>query len=213
VHSSRRQARGRTRILYWFRTPPGVRVGRAALDESAIRFIEEHHPDIRFDWAQILSGEAETPAARGRAPHAGGGRPEPPTDSRPDPPVEPVSAAHAHLGSEGLARLRGRYGEIMVAIGRRVPDPERREQLKIEAERLNPDGWVTDEEVRLGLEQYEAVLGSVRASLGPRRRRRRGRPGGSGPPLGDTDHGPPDDSPGQVQPEHRDGPETERSQN
>ena len=46
-------------MLYWFRTPAGVRVGRAPLDEDAIRLIEEHHPHIRFDWPQILKGEEE----------------------------------------------------------------------------------------------------------------------------------------------------------
>jgi hypothetical protein len=42
------------RVLYWYRSAPGVRVGRPALDEDAIRVIEEQHPDIEFDWAQIL---------------------------------------------------------------------------------------------------------------------------------------------------------------
>jgi hypothetical protein len=44
----------RPRVLYWYRSAPGVRVGRPALDEDAIRAIEEQHPDIEFDWAQIL---------------------------------------------------------------------------------------------------------------------------------------------------------------
>jgi hypothetical protein len=46
-----------------------------------------------------------------------------------------------------------------------------------QAERLNPDTWVTDEEVRLGLEHYEAVLASLRDVVGRRRRRKRSRPG------------------------------------
>jgi hypothetical protein len=44
----------RPRILYWYRSAPGVRVGRPALDEDAIRTIEEQHPEIEFDWPQIL---------------------------------------------------------------------------------------------------------------------------------------------------------------
>jgi len=46
VHPEKRKGKGRTRILYWFRTPPGVKVGRSALDEDAIRLIEEQHPNI-----------------------------------------------------------------------------------------------------------------------------------------------------------------------
>ncbi|MGH9147166.1 MAG: hypothetical protein ACRD1Q_10685, partial [Vicinamibacterales bacterium] len=61
VHSGRRRGKARQRILYWFRTPPNVRVGRAALDEDAIRLIEENNPDIEFDWSKIL--EAQPPAA------------------------------------------------------------------------------------------------------------------------------------------------------
>ena len=45
VHSDDRLAKGAgQRILYWFRTPPGVKVGRAALDEEAIRTIEQGTP-------------------------------------------------------------------------------------------------------------------------------------------------------------------------
>ena len=55
------------RILYWFRTPPGVKVGRPALDEEAIRWIEEHNPDIEFDWPKILEAKAARAAARRRA--------------------------------------------------------------------------------------------------------------------------------------------------
>ena len=37
------------------------KVGRPALDEDAIRWIEEHNPDIEFDWPKIL--EAKAPPA------------------------------------------------------------------------------------------------------------------------------------------------------
>jgi hypothetical protein len=54
VHSVRRRGKARQRILYWFRTPPNIRVGRGGLDEEAIRAIEEYNPDIAFDWNKIL---------------------------------------------------------------------------------------------------------------------------------------------------------------
>jgi hypothetical protein len=43
------------RVLYWYRTAPGVLIGRPALDEEAIRAIEEQHPHIEFDWPAILA--------------------------------------------------------------------------------------------------------------------------------------------------------------
>jgi hypothetical protein len=183
----------RTRVLYWFRTPPGVRVGRAPIDEDAIRLIEEHHPDIQFDWPQILKGDEEavppsrppreSPREAPRQPAADEHPrvpPRPPAPARPIEhipvePIEPVSAAHARLGSEGLLRLRGRYADVLANLTRRVPDEQRREQLREQAERLNPDNWVTDEEVTAALEAYESVLASLREVAGRRRRRRRGR--------------------------------------
>lgn len=61
----------RPRLLYWYRTAPGIALGRAPLDEDAIRTIEENHPDIDFDWPAILAlsevmtpEEEETPAPR-----------------------------------------------------------------------------------------------------------------------------------------------------
>jgi hypothetical protein len=86
------------------------------------------------------------------------------------------SAALARLGAEGLARLRARHAEILARISERQLEDDVREELKARAERLNPDAWVTDEEVRQGLEQYEAVFDSLRSVLGhPRRHRRRRR--------------------------------------
>ena len=60
----------RPRLLYWYRTAPGIGLGRAPLDEDAIRTIEEQHPDIDFDWpailalAEVMTPEDEAPAPR-----------------------------------------------------------------------------------------------------------------------------------------------------
>ena len=243
-------------MLYWFRTPPGVKVGRSALDEDAIRLLEELNPDVEFDWTRILKGEAESrpePDRRSNPRRPEGSRrsgaqpqsgqpsphrrstdrpaPEPPAASAVEasPPEEaapvpevwesrevesvvvevpeefsgpgeeiddgfvvpaevghenpvavidevpPPTAAHARLGSEAVLRLRGRYAEVLARLRERVQDPARLEELKGQAERLNPDTWVTDAEVAAGLEQYEEVFESLRAVVGRRwRRRRRG---------------------------------------
>ena len=52
----------RPRLLYWYRTAPGITLGRLPLDEDAIRTIEDQHPDIDFDWPAILAlSEVMTP--------------------------------------------------------------------------------------------------------------------------------------------------------
>ena len=66
------------RVLYWYRTAPDVLIGRPALDEDAIRGIEEQHPLIEFDWPAILAlreamppedeAPSARPARRGRPP-------------------------------------------------------------------------------------------------------------------------------------------------
>jgi hypothetical protein len=245
VHAGRHQGRSRQRILYWFRTPPGVKVGRPALDEDAIRWIEEHNPDIKFDWPKIL--QAQPPAApppedprtrRGRRDRAdaGGARVKPDsTRRRPAPPqpppavevqepadvsadtasvetvgevevveegevveevevveealeqlthpdaeedVEPSAMPVEHsLNHEQLVRLRARYAELQARITERGGDAERVEALRLQAESLSPDTWVTEDEVRRGIEEFEPKMRELRATLGLHRRRRSRRGG------------------------------------
>jgi hypothetical protein len=273
------RGRGR-RLLYFFRTPPAVRVGRAPIDETAIRLLEQHNPDVEFDWTRILKtpptteppGRRESRDSRdwdqrgrreARAPQrprsGGAPGPEPAVErvdelaperadqvdrhadraadvgpsedyapegerateytDRMDPatagdageedarspgvaagplhesteaadafeePAAPVdlatevrpedegSASYARLGAEGLVRLRARYAEVMARIAERPLEAEAREELKLRAERLNPDAWVTADEVSAALEQYESVFEGLRGIVGrhPRRRRR-----------------------------------------
>ena len=263
VHAGRRSGRSRQRILYWFRTPPGVKVGRPALDEQAIRWIEEHNPDIEFDWPKILEAQpsaappAKTSARtedaknrRGRGdrdrPRATPGRrpapPPPPTPiegglsdadpSEPDPlelepleplepepsaggtttdeevaeafeqlahpeaeeaPEPPVMPVEQSLGREQLTRLRARYAELQARITERGGDPVRVDELRAQAESLNPDTWVTDDEVRQGIASFELKIRDLRAALGLRRRRRSRRGGrrrrGAEPTPPDTEKG------------------------
>ncbi len=43
----------RERVIYWFRTPPNLKVGREPFDASAARALEERYPDVTFDWEAI----------------------------------------------------------------------------------------------------------------------------------------------------------------
>jgi len=201
LHSFRRRGKGKARLLYWYRTPPNVRVGRAALDEAAIRQLEEGHPDVVFDWPRILEARTSPAAAetlrppgrvaderrRGRRREAARtaevvpplAEPESPSDTprEPEPPAQHPTASEATVGlisHDDVARLRGRYSELLARITERVTDPARADMLRAEAEALNPDAWVTPDEVRRGLEQLERNEQRFRALLGRRRRSRRG---------------------------------------
>lgn len=55
VESVTRRGRTRTRVLYWFRTPPGVKVGREPFDEPTRRALQAQYPSVSFDWKKILA--------------------------------------------------------------------------------------------------------------------------------------------------------------
>jgi hypothetical protein len=109
----------------------------------------------------------------------------PDAEEKVDPPPLPV---HETIGTEQLTRLRARFAELQARITERGGDPERIDALRAQSESLNPDTWVTEEEVRQGIETFDAKIRDLRAALGLRRRRRsrRGRRrrggGGSGSP-------------------------------
>src|SRR4029077_19563601 len=80
-------------------------------------------------------------------------------ETRPD---DLGSASYQRLGAEGLVRLRARYAEVMARIAERPIEEDAREELKQRAEGLNPDAWVTADEVTAALEQYETVFEGLR---------------------------------------------------
>ena len=59
--TTNRRGKVRQRVLYWFRSPPDVRVGREPFDEGVRRALEAQNPDVTFDWRSIL--EAPIPSA------------------------------------------------------------------------------------------------------------------------------------------------------
>jgi hypothetical protein len=52
--TTNRRGKMRPRLLYWFRTPPNVKVGRQPFDEAVRRALEAQNPDIHFDWQAIV---------------------------------------------------------------------------------------------------------------------------------------------------------------
>ncbi len=55
--TTNRRGKTRARVLYWFRTPPNVKVGREPFDEEVRRTLEAQNPGVEFDWQKI----SETP--------------------------------------------------------------------------------------------------------------------------------------------------------
>ena len=108
-------------MLYWFRTPPGVKVGRAALDEDAIRLIEQLNPGIEFDWTRILKGQGA-----------------PPTEPR--PPVDVQAAAPGQPPASASRRLRRRRRPVQPPVScRRLRPRRRRRRQRRSAEPAEPD--------------------------------------------------------------------------
>jgi hypothetical protein len=62
VHQTIRRGGPRNRVLYWFRTPPGVKVGRAPFDDDVRRALEKQNPDVSFDWQKLLDTPIPPPA-------------------------------------------------------------------------------------------------------------------------------------------------------
>ena len=48
--TSGRRGKVRQQVLYWYRTPPNVKVGRQPLDDDVMRALEGQYPNIQFDW-------------------------------------------------------------------------------------------------------------------------------------------------------------------
>lgn len=62
VESASRGKPPRTRLLYWFRTPPNIKVGRSPFDPDVRRVLERQNPDVVFDWDAIVSTPIPPPS-------------------------------------------------------------------------------------------------------------------------------------------------------
>jgi hypothetical protein len=191
----------RARVLYLFRTPAHVRIGRQALEPEVKEALEHTHPDLSFDWTNLPSERpAESPDSRERDYRRGRDRDRdrgaPPRQApRAAPPARPPvledeSPLGRVVGAERAARLRGRYAELCQRIARRARTPEDRDRLLERLQRLNPEEWGDDAAVRAVVFTVEAAWEAVAAELPSRRRGRRGgrhrRDGGAEQPAGSS---------------------------
>jgi hypothetical protein len=206
MHWYREGNRQRSRILYIFRTPGGVRVGRHALDPEVLRHIESQYPDIAFDWKAVMDnqqvvesapdtrrprrkrrdGEGETAEAAATATAT----PSPPPRAEPAAPATPSrppvpAVIEGSTPDEQIAFLNIWYPRIRERIPHRTSDPARRDALFALAERLNPTNWTDADQITVGLQQAAEALERL-THVFARRRRRSRRPAASPPPSNQT---------------------------
>ena len=133
----------RLRVLYWFRTPPGVKVGRAALTPESIRCIEESNPDLRFDWDTIL--KVKPPPAPDLERVGRGERSRVTRRQRRAAGREVAQYAGGSLGEASAPAIEANHPEAAVLVeGKEVGDVTTGE-----------DGWETD--LRAGQERADEV--------------------------------------------------------
>ena len=186
----------RAKILYWYRTVPGVKIGRPALDDMAMRALEDQYPDIDFDWPYILDVGAmttvEVEAAippRKRKPR----RPDADDDGSTSDlaPARPAAAAAPAatagdtvtapappgaddgpdllselLGRGIAASLRGEYAALAESIEVAVVDPAVKAGWRDRLARLDPDGWESPEAVLAGMATVQRDLDVLTDELG-----------------------------------------------
>jgi hypothetical protein len=191
MHWFREGTRQRSRILYVFRTPGGVRVGRAALEPDVLRHIEAEHPDIDFDWTVIRDNQQivepvmeqrrrrpkreESEAAAAPAVEPAEAPPVPPAAPQARPAAIP-SAIQGTTPDEQIAFLTEWYPIVRERIPQRTSEPARLEALLALAERMNPSAWTDADQIASGLQEAAQALERLSYVFAKRRRRSRRRP-------------------------------------
>jgi hypothetical protein len=198
LHPVRRYGRTETQLLYCYRTPPYIKVGRPALDEEARALLERQFPDIPFDWDKILREPPQTlteqeAARRKEQRDARDAR------RRRKRPIETVENAETMggAGTVGPAQLKG------VGLPHSEEQPELPQNGSLTAEAISEEAEEGDQDsgdegdVLTNDQTTEASAapddaGPAAAKRRRRRRRRRRRGGGepsSNPPAGTPPNG------------------------
>jgi hypothetical protein len=168
---------GQTRVLYLFRTPGYVKLGRRPLDEEAREALTHTHPDLTFDWNSL----GRSLSAPRLEPVVERSRPEPRQRRQREQPaaalpvvLDDETLLGRVLGAVPAAELRQRYQGLLQQIGRRARTPEDRHRLVERVQRLNPDDWPDEAAIRASVETVAAEWEAVQSELPIRRRGRRG---------------------------------------
>jgi hypothetical protein len=184
----------RAKVIYWYRTAPGLRVGRPALDDGAMRSLEEQYPDIDFDWPYILDMasmtpvEVEAPApVRKRKPRRddeydadGSAEPAAPA-SQPAPAAvvaepAPVTVADGppagdfdllgELMGRGIASsLRANHQDLTAQLEASAADPALKAVWRERLAAIDPDGWTSPDDVLAGMASVERDGEALRLAI------------------------------------------------
>ena len=177
MHWCREGTKQRSRILYVFRTPGGVRVGRDALAAEVLKEIEARHPDIEFDWnavfhnQQIIETTPEQRRPRKRGSAEGGEAPAPQQPAVVAPRFTVPGTVEGSTPDEQIAFLGRWYAAVREKIPQRAPDPARQEVLLALCERLNPAAWTDADQITAGLQNAAEALQRLSHVFAKRRRR------------------------------------------
>jgi hypothetical protein len=191
MHWCREGTKQKSRILYVFRTPGGMRVGREALDSDVLKQIEAEHPGIEFDWnavfhnQQVIETASEPRRPRKRPSGPSGEAPAaaeaPPAQPPPLPRFTVPATIEGATPDEQIAFLGRWYAALREKIPQRAPDPARQEVLFALAERLNPAAWTDADQITAGLQNAAEALQRL-AHVFAKRRRRSKKKGGAARP-------------------------------
>jgi hypothetical protein len=187
MHWYREGNRQRSKILYMFRSPGGVRVGRTALEPDVLRQLESRYPEIDFDWKAVIDNQQVIePVSDQRRPRKREAPPAPrvvalpppppPVDSPPPPQAQRPAVPSAIEGAtpdEQIAFLTVWYPRLRERVPRRTGDPARQEALLSLVERLNPANWTDADQITAGLPQAAEALERLSHVFARRRRRSR----------------------------------------
>ena len=187
MHWYREGNRQHSRILYVFRSPGGVRVGRDPLEPAVLRQLEREHPDIAFDWKVVRENQqivetSQEPRRRrparqeSEAPTPAPPQPRPPETELPPPRVTIPTRIEGDTPDAQIAFLTQLYPVVRERIPQRTPDPARQEVLLALAERLNAAAWTDADQITTGLQQAAEALDRLSHVFARRRRRGRKKP-------------------------------------
>lgn len=180
MHAYRANNGQRGRVLYLFRSPSHVQIGRRALDPEVMEALEHTHPDLNFDWAALQRDPALRSNHQDEEPRPAPRRQNQPAQGQAAPAAPTVVIVEDHsllgktLGAEQARRLRAQFAELLQRIARRARTPDDRDRLSEQAGRLNPDGWADEATIQAAVVTVEADWQVISAQLPRRRRGRRG---------------------------------------
>lgn len=179
--AGRRGKSSRPRVLFWFRTPPQIKVGREPFTEEVRRAIEAQNPGLRFDWARLLSTPIPAPDAehwreRRRAERAARQAAREPEEADLADAGDQVASGQSQPEErqDGLARRDD--GEPEADADDRASDEQDNglEDGQAEGEHIPAETMLSASESEEAAPVSAPVPGSEPPSAG-RRRRRRGR--------------------------------------